>query len=58
MNEKVLYNKYYEKFVDFKNAVFDFFEQLRAPPQDLLEALVRRVTDKFRVVGKASPALG
>jgi len=58
MNERVLYNKYYEKFADFKEAVFGFFEQLRAPPEDLHEALVRRITDKFRVVGKACPTGG
>ncbi len=58
MNEKVLDNKYYEKFVDFKGAVFGFFEQLRAPPDDLLEALIRRITDKFRVVGKVFPTVG
>lgn len=58
MNEKVLYNKYYEKFADFKKAVFGFFEQLRAPPEDLHEAMARRITDKFRVVGKASPTVG
>lgn len=58
MNEKVLYNKYYEKFVDFKGAVFGFFAQLRTPPEDLREALVRRITDKFRVMGKASPTIG
>ncbi len=58
MDEKVLYNKYYEKFVDFKGAVFGFFEQLRVPPDDLREALIRRITDKFRAVGKVFPTVG
>ena len=58
MNEKVLYNKYYEQFVDFKGAVFGFFEQLRAPPEDLHEVLMRRITDKFRVMGKPLPTVG
>lgn len=58
MNERVLYNKYYAKFADFKEAVFGFFEQLREPPQDLQEVLVRRITDRFRVVGKAFSTVG
>ncbi|MBS0654561.1 MAG: IS630 family transposase [Verrucomicrobia bacterium] len=58
MNERVLYNKYYEKFTDFKKAVLGFLEQLRAPPEDIYEALVRRITDKFRVVGKVCPMVG
>lgn len=51
MNERVLYNKYYEKFADFKEAVFGFLETLFDPPKDLKEALLRRVTDNFRAVG-------
>jgi transposase len=58
MNERVLHNKYYEKFADFKGAVFRFFEQLLEPPKDLQEALVRRITDNFRVVGKACSTVG
>jgi transposase len=53
MNERVLYNKYYEKFAHFKKAVFGFLESLLDPPQELQEALIRRITDRFRVVGKA-----
>lgn len=53
MNESVLHNKYYEKFADFKEAVFGFFEQLLEPQKDLKEVLIRRITDNFRVVGKA-----
>lgn len=58
MNEMVLYNKYYEKFADFKAAIFGFFEQLQTPPEELQEALTRRITDKFRVVGKICSAVG
>ena len=58
MNERVLYNKYYEKFIDFQEAVLGFFEQLLVPPKDLKEALLRRITDKFQVVGKVHSAIG
>lgn len=58
MNERVLYNKYYEKFADFKEAVLGFFERLREPPKDLHEALIGRITDKFRVVGKTCSTVG
>jgi transposase len=58
MNERVLYNRYYEKFADFKDVVLGFFEQLRDPPDDLLEALTKRITDKFRVFGKACSTVG
>lgn len=58
MNERILYNKYYERFADFKNAIFGFFEQLHDPPKELREALKRRITDKFRVVGKACSTVG
>ena len=49
-NERVLYNQYYEKFKDFKEAVLGFFESLLSPPQDILEALAKRVTDNFRPI--------
>jgi len=58
MNERVLYNKYYEKFADFRKAVFGFFEQLLEPQKDFQEALIRRITDNFRVVGKACSTVG
>jgi transposase len=58
MNERVLNNKYYEKFVDFKNAVFGFFEQLLDPPKDLQESLTKRITDKFRVFGNVNSTVG
>ena len=49
LNERVLYNKYYEKFLTFKNAVYEFFEGT----SDLKEVLNLRVTDNFRPIGLA-----
>jgi len=51
MNERVLYNKYYEKFNEFKNAVLGFLESLVDPPADIRMALAKRVTDNFQVIG-------
>jgi transposase len=50
LNEHVLYNKYYEKFDDFKEAVFGFLHNLFDPPKEWKEALARRITDNFRIV--------
>lgn len=50
MNEHVLYNRYYEKFNDFKNAVFGFLEGLSEPQESLREALEKRITDNFHVM--------
>jgi transposase len=58
MNERILHNKYYEKFAHFKKAVFGFLGSLLDPPQDLQEALLRRITDRFHVVGKAYSPVG
>lgn len=54
MNEKILYNKYYEKFKDFKYAVLGFLESLFDPPNDVLEAIKKRITDNFRPMGSFS----
>lgn len=54
MNEHVLYNKYYEKFDGFKEAVFGFLTSLYDPPIDLQAALARRVTDNFQILGVRS----
>ena len=54
MNENVLYNRYYEKFENFKNAVLGFFEDLADPPKSLLEILSKRITDNFHKVGLLS----
>ena len=51
MNERLLYNRYYEKFSDFKNGVLGFLEGLFNPTIDMLDALKRRITDNFHVVG-------
>jgi transposase len=53
MNEEVLYNKYYESFKDFKEAVLGFLENLLDPPKELAERLKRRITDSFSAIGKA-----
>lgn len=52
MNEEILYNKYYERFTDFKNAVMGFLERLSDPPKELLDRLVKRLTDSFSALGK------
>jgi len=51
MNEKVLYNKYYEKFSDFKNTVLSFLQSLSDPPLELLEEIAKRLTDSFQILG-------
>ncbi|HJZ23761.1 MAG TPA: IS630 family transposase [Candidatus Babeliales bacterium] len=53
MNERVLYNKYYEQFSCFREAVFGFLESLYDPPKDILEALTKRITDNFHIVGSS-----
>ncbi|MBN2479918.1 MAG: IS630 family transposase [Parachlamydiales bacterium] len=44
--EKVLYNKYYDKFSDFKNAIMGFFENIH----DFKEELDKRLVEKFQIV--------
>lgn len=51
MNENVLYNQYYEKFVQFKDAVLGFLEGLCSQCTELRIALESRVTDNFRAIG-------
>lgn len=53
MNEQILYNKYYEKFADFKNEVLGFLEGLYVPAETVFKALSTRITDNFRVVGSS-----
>jgi len=53
MNEHVLYNRYYEKFADFKRAVLGFLEGLVDPPKDLLDLLNKRITDNFSIIGSS-----
>ena len=52
MNEEILYNKYYEKFTEFKTEVMGFLESLLNPSIELLGKLEKRLTDSFRLVGK------
>ena len=46
MNKKIRNNKYYEKFTEFKNATFDFFENLSI----YKEELKRLLTQKFHII--------
>lgn len=51
MNEHVLYNRYYEKFVDFKKEVLGFLQRFSGAEDLLLNALKKRITDHFRAMG-------
>lgn len=46
MNKKIRNNKYYEKFTEFKNATFAFFENLSI----YKEELKRLLTQKFHII--------
>lgn len=52
MNEEILHNKYYEKFIEFKTEVLDFLGSLLNPSIELFKKLEKRLTDSFRVVGR------
>ncbi len=52
MNEQVLYNKYFEKFKDFKDGVMGFLQRLKDPPNSLIEILRNRITDNFHLFEK------
>lgn len=49
--EHVLYNKYYEKFSGFKEAVLGFLQGLSNPSSETRELLERRITDNFQIIG-------
>lgn len=49
MYENVLYNKYYEKFVEFKEEVLGFLQGLSDAPAGIQAALASRITDNFRL---------
>jgi transposase len=51
MNEHVLYNRYYEKFIEFKKEVLGFLQRFSNTEDSLLGALTRRVTDHFLAIG-------
>ena len=52
MKERVIYNTYYEKFEDFRLAIFGFFSALpMLDPDSVLGQTFRsRVRDKFRLI--------
>src|SRR5262249_17078560 len=52
LNERVLYNKYYEKFSEFKTAVLGFLQSLSDPPLELAKQLSTRLTESFQTIGK------
>jgi transposase len=53
--ENVLYNRYYEKFSSFRDAVLGFLESLSDPPPPIQTALSNRITDNFHLID--SPVL-
>lgn len=57
MKERILYNQYYEKFIDFKSAVVDFLDNLsKAEANSELGVCFRsRVRDKFRSINSPLP---
>lgn len=50
LKERILYNKYYEKYKDFRNAVLGFLQQLSSATGEIAQTLERRITDNFRAV--------
>jgi transposase len=53
MNEEVLYNRYYESFTSFTDAVLGFLGSLSDPPIEMAQKLTKRITDSFSAIGKA-----
>jgi transposase len=49
--EHVLYNKYYEKFTDFREAVLGFLQNLFHASVEMKKALEQRITDNFHIIG-------
>lgn len=52
VNERVLHNKYYEKFIDFKESVLGFLQGLFTTSQEVKDALDRRINDNFHIIGR------
>lgn len=52
LNERVLYNQYYEKFSEFKKTVLGFLQSLSDPPLSLAKQLTARITESFQIIGK------
>jgi transposase len=53
MNEKILYNKYYEKFSTFRETVLCFLISLADPPLELAGQLANRITDSFQIINNS-----
>jgi len=49
--ENVLYNRYYEKFSSFRDAILGFLESLFDPEPEIQKTLSSRITDNFRPIG-------
>jgi transposase len=54
MYEHILYNKYYEKFKDFKEAVLGFLQSLLNPLPDMKQLLDHRITDHFHIINSGT----
>ena len=48
MHEYVSNNRAYKKFKDFKESLFNFFDNTIP---NIIDVLISRVTDNFRVIG-------
>jgi transposase len=57
MYEHVLYNKYYEKFSGFKDAVLGFLQGLFNPSSEMKALLERRITDNFHIIDSRAEAV-
>lgn len=57
MYEHVLYNKYYEKFSAFKDAVLGFLQSLFIPSSEMKTLLERRITDNFHIADSCAEAV-
>ena len=54
----VLYNKYYEKFTDFREAVLGFLQNLFHASAEMKKALEQRITDSERVNARLKDDFG
>ena len=54
-NERTLYNRYYEKFSDFKKAFLGFLRGLFEPTREIIGTLRKRINDNFHVMKLAVP---
>lgn len=49
LKKKTLYNKYYSSYIDFKNAIYNFFEKIVIEDR---EELISLMTEKFHLVSE------